>query len=120
MIDILRRSGGSVFCGDDTTRSPTRISPSVGSTKPATKGKVVVLPQPEGPSRHTSVPCSISSETLSTTAAAPYFLVNPRSSTDANSVPPDHASDGQHHTVRWAAPIRKQHHDQRKSSVSCR
>src|SRR5882724_5177091 len=62
---MLRRSGGKVFCGDDTTRSPTRISPSVGSTKPATNRSVVVLPQPDGPSRHTSVPCSISIDTLS-------------------------------------------------------
>src|SRR3954471_10793583 len=50
---MLRRSGGNDFCGDDTTRSPTRISPAVGSTKPATRRSVVVLPQPEGPSRHT-------------------------------------------------------------------
>src|SRR5258708_6027413 len=84
---MLRRSGGSVFCGDDTTRSPTRISPSVGSTKPATSRSVVVLPQPEGPSRQTSVPCSISIDTLSTTADGPYLLVNPRSSTDANASP---------------------------------
>src|ERR1051325_11677371 len=80
---MLRRSGGSVFCGDDTTRSPTRTSPSVGSTKPATSRNVVVLPQPDGPSRHTSLPCSIVNETLSTTAFGPYFFVNPRNSTDA-------------------------------------
>ena len=83
---MLRRSGGSVFCGDETTRSPTRISPSVGSTKPAISRKVVVLPQPDGPSRHTSVPCSIVIEMLSTTALGPYFFVNPRSSTDATGI----------------------------------
>ena len=84
---MLRRSGGSVFCGEDTTRSPTRISPSVGSTKPATSRNVVVLPQPDGPSRQTSVPCAIVIETLSTTAFGPYFFVNPRSSTDATGYP---------------------------------
>src|SRR4051812_511537 len=84
---MLRRSGGSDFCGDDTTRSPTRISPAVGSTKPATRRSVVVLPQPEGPSRHTSVPCAMVNDTSSTTARSPYFLVNPRNSTDATSFP---------------------------------
>ena len=84
---MLRRSGGSVFCGDETTRSPTRISPAVGSTKPAISRSVVVLPQPDGPSRQTSVPCSIVIETSSTTAFGPYFFVNPRSSTDATGFP---------------------------------
>src|SRR5436309_5865978 len=80
---MLRRSGGSVRALDDTRRSPTRISPSVGSRKPAISRSVVVLPQPEGPSRHTSWPWSIRSETLSTTASSPKRLVRPRSSTDA-------------------------------------
>ena len=56
---MLRRSGGSVRAGDDTTLSPTRISPADGSTKPAISRSVVVLPQPDGPSRQTSWPCSI-------------------------------------------------------------
>src|SRR3954470_20934251 len=84
---MFRRSGGSVFCGEETTRSPTRISPSVGSTKPARSRSVVVLPQPDGPSRQTSVPCSIVMDTLSTTACGPYFFVNPRGSTDATGNP---------------------------------
>ena len=33
--------------------------------------KVVVLPQPDGPSRHTSLPCAMLSDTPSTTASAP-------------------------------------------------
>jgi len=53
---MLRRSGGVVRAGEDTSLSPTRISPADGSTKPAIKRSVVVLPQPEGPSRHTSRP----------------------------------------------------------------
>src|ERR1043165_10274629 len=84
---MLRFSGGSVVAVDDTTRSPTRISPSEGSTKPAISRSVVVLPQPEGPSRHTSLPCSISSETSSTTADAPYRLVRFFNSTDATHPP---------------------------------
>src|SRR5262249_3091950 len=71
----------------DTTRSPTRISPAVGSTKPATRRSVVVLPQPDGPSRQTMVPLAIVIEISSTTASEPYFFVNPRSSTDATGFP---------------------------------
>src|SRR5215475_15320498 len=56
---MLRRSGGSVRLVDETTRSPTAISPAVGSMKPAMSRSVVVLPQPDGPSRHTSRPCTL-------------------------------------------------------------
>src|SRR6185436_3630536 len=84
---MLRRSGGSVRSGVDTTLSPTRISPAVGSTKPAIRRSVVVLPQPDGPSRQTRLLCAIVSDTSSTTASGPYFLVNPRNSTDATFPP---------------------------------
>src|ERR1700730_15988752 len=85
---MLRCSGGSVRVFEDTSRSPTRISPSEGSRKPAISRSVVVLPQPDGPSRQTSCPWSIFSETSSTTASDPNRLVRPRKSTDANQVPP--------------------------------
>jgi len=68
---MLRCSGGSVRLGEETTRPPTAISPSLSSTKPAISRKVVVLPQPDGPSRHTKSPCSTLSETPSTTARSP-------------------------------------------------
>src|SRR3984893_18508567 len=42
--------------GEESTRSPTRISPASGARKPATSRRVVVLPQPDGPSRATSSP----------------------------------------------------------------
>ena len=42
--------------GDDTTRPAMLISPPVGCSRPATQRKVVVLPQPEGPSRTTISP----------------------------------------------------------------
>src|SRR6478752_9546430 len=83
-MDILRCSGGSVRAFDDTSRSPTWISPAEGSRKPAISRNVVVLPQPDGPSRQTSCPWSIFKETLSTTASGPNRLVRPRKSTDAN------------------------------------
>src|SRR4051812_22252699 len=82
---MLRCSGGNVRAGDDTSRSPTWISPSDGSRKPAISRNVVVLPQPDGPSRQTSCPWSIVSETLSTTAKDEKRLVSPRKSTDANA-----------------------------------
>src|SRR3954465_4755934 len=102
---MLRRAGGSDFCGDDTTRSPTRISPSVGSTKPATRRSVVVLPQPDGPSRQTSVPCAIVIEILSTTAFVPYFLVNPRNSTDATRFPSTPVHDQHRSRVKIQLPV---------------
>src|SRR6185312_2949078 len=85
---MLRCSGGSVRAFDDTSRSPTWISPSDGSKKPAISRSVVVLPQPDGPSRQTSCPWSIFKETLSTTASEPNRLVRPRKSTDANRLLP--------------------------------
>src|SRR6201996_4464624 len=42
--------------GDDTTLPAMLISPSVGCSRPATQRKVVVLPQPDGPSRTTISP----------------------------------------------------------------
>ena len=66
---MLRRSGGTVRAGEDSSWLPTRrISPAAGSTKPAISRSVVVLPQPEGPSRQTRRPCSMVSDTSSTTA----------------------------------------------------
>src|ERR1700761_7279536 len=42
--------------GDDTIFPPIEISPPVGCSRPATQRKVVVLPQPEGPSSTTISP----------------------------------------------------------------
>src|ERR1039458_5358983 len=85
---MLRRSGGSECAGEEINLSPTRISPALGSTKPAISRNVVVLPQPDGPSRQTRWPCSMVSEISSTTATVPYRLVRPRNSTDATQVLP--------------------------------
>src|SRR6266850_5464955 len=53
-----RSRGGSKMprAGEDTTRPAMLISPDVGCSSPATQRKVVVLPQPEGPSRTTISP----------------------------------------------------------------
>src|ERR1043165_4953942 len=39
-----------------TSSSPRKICPEVGSSRPAIMRKVVVLPQPEGPSRQKNSP----------------------------------------------------------------
>src|SRR5919198_3141205 len=55
---IRRRSGGTTDCTVDSTRSPTRISPPSGLSRPAISRRVVVLPQPDGPSSDTNSPLS--------------------------------------------------------------
>src|SRR5213593_2379977 len=54
----LRSRGGTRMprAGDDTRRPAMLISPELGCSRPATQRKVVVLPQPEGPSRTTISP----------------------------------------------------------------
>src|SRR6266566_2983185 len=52
--------------GDDTTRPPILISPEVACSRPATQRKVVVLPQPEGPSSTTISPAGTAKLTPST------------------------------------------------------
>src|SRR3974390_3715168 len=85
---MLRCSGGSERAGEEINLSPTRAPARLGSTKPAINRNVVVLPQPDGPSRQARWPCSMVSEILSTTAISPYRLVRPRNSTDATRSPP--------------------------------
>src|SRR6185437_2611842 len=83
---MLRRSGGRLLPGSDTTRPPTRIDPASGSRKPAMSRNVVVLPHPDGPSRHTSDPCAIVAVRSSTAATPLYRLVRDSSSTAAMRV----------------------------------
>src|SRR5260221_14729330 len=67
-MPILRRRGGtSAPCsGADTTAPPIRIVPALGCSKPATQRKVVVLPQPDGPSSVTISPAVTAKLTSST------------------------------------------------------
>ncbi len=78
----LRLCGGT----DVTSSPPTMTLPEVGSLKPAIIRRVVVLPQPEGPSSEKNSPCLIDSSTLSTTVVSPNRLVSPTSSTAASAV----------------------------------
>ena len=79
---MSRSIGGRSF----TTSSPMRISPEVISSSPATMRKVVVLPQPEGPTR-TRNSLSRISRITSFTAWKPlsYFLFSWRMLTSAIS-----------------------------------
>src|ERR1700733_3990249 len=63
-----RKRGGSRMprAGDDTTFPPMLISPEVGCSRPATQRKVVVLPQPDGPSSTTISPAGTAKLTPST------------------------------------------------------
>src|SRR5437773_5033224 len=89
------RWGNSAYCWNTTpmlrlwagvsvmSSPPTRISPLVGSSKPAIIRKVVVLPEPLGPSRVRSIPLSILNDRSSTTRVAPNALTSPRTSSVA-------------------------------------
>ncbi len=60
MLVGRRLAGSSVL-----VTSSMRISPLVGTSKPAIRRRSVVLPQPDGPSSEKNSPAPISSETSS-------------------------------------------------------
>src|SRR6266536_663394 len=66
-----RFSGGSPV----TSRSPIRIEPAVGGSKPAIMRRVVVLPQPDGPRSAMSSPSAIRRERASTARTSPNRFV---------------------------------------------
>src|SRR5512144_1703944 len=74
---MRRRSGGTTNAGEESTRSPTRISPASGARKPATSRSVVVLPHPDGPSRATSSPGRTDRSRPTTAPTWPKRLVRP-------------------------------------------
>src|SRR5690606_41189572 len=57
------------------SRPPSEMVPEVGARKPATRRKVVVLPQPEAPSRDTSSPAPTLSDRSSSTLVVPQCAV---------------------------------------------
>src|SRR5881397_1336106 len=77
----LRLCGGTKSRREtEATSRPRRvISPPSGSSSPATRRRVVVLPQPLGPSNVNTSPRSTSSEARSTAWTAPYDLLTPSS-----------------------------------------
>ena len=70
-MPIRRRSGGMTVAGEERQRFPTHTSPRSGERKPATTRRVVVLPQPDGPSNATSSPGFTSRSSPSTAATSP-------------------------------------------------
>src|SRR5262249_48869494 len=83
-MPTLRSSGSRSVTG----RSPKEISPASGVSKPATMRSVVVLPQPDGPSRAISSPSRTSRSSLSTATTLPKRFVRPRNETDDISTEP--------------------------------
>src|SRR2546425_8176794 len=79
IIDMPRFSGGSEPPGAEIVRPSSSIVPSVGSRKPAIMRSVVVLPQPEGPSRETNSPRASASVARSTAVTVPKRQVTSRS-----------------------------------------
>src|SRR5882724_9165276 len=74
-MPILRRCAGIRVID----RSSRIISPAVGSMSPAIMRRVVVLPQPEGPSSATILPGSSDSDTRSTALVSRNCFVSARS-----------------------------------------
>src|SRR5437867_6012932 len=60
-----------------TSSSPIQTRPALGTSSPATTRSVVVLPQPDGPSRVRNAPGSRVRETSSTATVAPNRFVIP-------------------------------------------
>src|SRR5258706_15040092 len=75
---MRRRSGGRQCCGDDRSAPSISMIPALGGMKPAIMRKVVVLPQPEGPSSDTNSPEASSSVTSETAAVSPKRFERPR------------------------------------------
>src|SRR5437763_3863005 len=75
----LRWSGGtnSPATASLTSRPPITMLPVSFCSSPATMRKVVVLPQPEGPSRVTNSPCSTARSIASTAFSAPKWRPTP-------------------------------------------
>src|SRR5262245_9016043 len=86
-MPIPRRSGGTnrPDSPEESGRSPTRISPRSGRSRPATRRRVVVLPQPLGPSKVRNSPALASKLKSFTASTLPNVLTRP----EARTVPID-------------------------------
>jgi hypothetical protein len=71
---MRRFSGGTTPDGEEITWPSISMVPVAGGMKPAIMRKVVVLPQPDGPSSETNSPLAISSEKSSTALKLPKLL----------------------------------------------
>ena len=90
-MDMLRFSGGSAAPGRDSTRPPTVMVPSSGTMNPAISRSVVVLPQPDGPSRHTRSSCGMERSMPSATVRQTVALADASQLDRGHSFLPAHA-----------------------------
>src|SRR5690349_7920919 len=86
-----RFSGGTLMprAGATTVRPSMSTSPSSGRSKPATTRRVVVLPQPLGPSSVSTAPCFTSNDTPSTAVTRPKRLTIERAARNAPFMLPE-------------------------------
>src|SRR3981189_475744 len=87
-MDSPRRSAGTFRRVEDanTGLAPIRISPDGGRPSPAIARSVVVLPQPEGPSRVRCSPAPTVNVTPRTATTPPYRTTRSRTSIDARLI----------------------------------
>src|SRR6185312_10050793 len=86
---MSRSIGGSSF----TTVLPIRMSPEVIASRPAIMRSVVVLPQPEGPTKTTNSLSWIWRSTSFTTCVRSNFLLSLRTVTSAMTLSLDRAGE---------------------------
>jgi len=87
--DVLEHHGDPRSFGGRlvTSRPPISMVPSVGSVSPAIVSIVVDFPHPEGPTKVTNSPSSISRVMSSTAVTSSYRFVIPSKLTDAMITP---------------------------------
>src|SRR6266849_9409250 len=90
-MDMRRLSGVTAPSAVESTAPSMAIDPALGRMKPAIMRKVVVLPQPEGPSSETNSPAASDRSTPDTAATSPKRLPRPLSCSFATgSAPSQH------------------------------
>src|SRR4030095_2388682 len=88
-----------------TTRSPMEISPAVISSRPATMRRVVVLPQPDGPTKTMNSLSRIVRFTSLTACTSSYFLLRSLRTTCAIGLSPSNRFPGVGCPGRLASPL---------------
>src|SRR5215475_5194894 len=79
-MPIRRRSGGSTAVGDENSWPATWMVPASGVRKPASVRNIVVLPQPDGPSKVMNSRSSTLRSTASSAWKVPKVLPMPATS----------------------------------------
>ena len=74
-MPMSRFSGGMNTLSEETTRSSKSTLPLVGFSNPAMMRSMVVLPQPDGPSRVMNSPSANTASKFSSTVVLPKVLV---------------------------------------------